>query len=95
MPITEYVKAPTAALHTPQARGRGFAIPDINEAEMGRTLESTPQLRAAYALAQARKYRHHRDCFCRMYQRVACSAADAMWTAKLNAALDEFTKAHR
>ena len=62
---------------------------------MDRSPQDSPQARITVALAMARKYRHHRDCFCRMYQRVACSAADAMWTAKLNAALDEFTKAHR
>lgn len=59
---------------------------------MARTLESTPQLRAAYALAQARKYRHHRDCRCRMWQKTACSAADAMWTAKMDNAIEEYRR---
>jgi len=60
---------------------------------MARTLESTPQLRAVYALSQARKSRHHKDCFCRMFDRLYCNAADAMWQAKLNNALREYREA--
>ena len=55
---------------------------------MARTLESTPQLRAIYALAQARRNRHHRDCFCRMFDKQFCNAADALWQNKLNRELD-------
>lgn len=55
---------------------------------MSRTLESTPQLRAMAALAQARRHRHHRDCFCRMFDRQFCNAADALWQQKLNRELD-------
>ena len=60
---------------------------------MARTLQSTPQLRAIYALAQARRHRHHRDCFCRMLDKQICNAADALWQAKLNREL-EAIKAH-
>ena len=59
---------------------------------MARVLESTPQLRAMFALAEARKHRHHRDCYCRMFQRTACNAADALWTQKLNNELDSLPR---
>ena len=49
--------------------------------------EPTPQLKAAYALHQARKHRHHKDCRCGRYDG-HCTAADAMWTAKMNTALE-------
>ena len=55
---------------------------------MARTLESTPQLRVMYALSEARKARHHKDCFCRRFQNTACSAADALWTQKMNNELE-------
>lgn len=55
---------------------------------MSRTVESTPQLRALAALAEARKQRHHRDCFCRQFDRQFCNAADALWQQKLNRELD-------
>jgi hypothetical protein len=56
---------------------------------MARTLESTPQLRAVMALSEARKARHHKDCFCRMFDRQFCNATDALWQNKLNRELDE------
>lgn len=49
--------------------------------------QPTPQLKAAYALHQARKHRHHPDCRCGRYDG-HCSAADAMWTQKMNIALE-------
>lgn len=55
---------------------------------MARTLQSTPQLRAMYALAQSRMHRHHKDCFCRMFGSLYCNAADALWQNKLNRELD-------
>lgn len=56
---------------------------------MSRTLESTPQLRVIHALAESRKARHHKDCHCRMFDRWACNAADALWQTRLNRLLDE------
>lgn len=55
---------------------------------MSRTLESTPQLRVVYALAEARRVRHHKDCHCRVWQETACNAADALWTQKMNNELE-------
>lgn len=55
---------------------------------MSRTLESTPQLRVMFALAEARKVRHHKDCHCRMFDRQFCNAADALWQNKLNRELE-------
>jgi hypothetical protein len=52
-------------------------------------LQATPQLRAKYALHKARQYRHHRDCFCRMFDKQFCNAADALWQNKLNHELDK------
>lgn len=86
--------APLCLQPIPDIPGVGFFHP-INSREqavMARTLESTPQLRAAYALSQSRKHRHHRDCRCRMYGGSFCSAADAMWQEKLNQALRDYQK---
>lgn len=55
---------------------------------MSRTLESTPQLRVMFALAEARRVRHHKDCHCRMFDRQFCNAADALWQNKLNRELE-------
>lgn len=56
---------------------------------MARTLEATPQLRAAFALHKARQYRHHRDCHCAMYGREACNEADLLWTRAMNQELEQ------
>lgn len=55
---------------------------------MAPTLKSTPQLRVMFALAESRKARHHRDCHCRMFDRLYCNAADALWQNNLNRELD-------
>jgi len=55
---------------------------------MSRIIQSTPQLRAMFALAESRKVRHHRDCQCGAFDRQFCNAADALWQAKLNRELD-------
>lgn len=55
---------------------------------MSRTLESTPQLRVMFALAEARRVRHHKDCHCRMFDKQFCNAADALWQNKLNRELE-------
>lgn len=59
---------------------------------MSRTVQSTPELRVMFALAEARKARHHKDCHCRMFQKTACSAADALWTQKMNRELESITR---
>lgn len=59
---------------------------------MAHVIESTPQLRAVYALAEARKARHHPTCHCRMFDRQFCNAADALWQNKLNRELETMRK---
>ena len=49
----------------------------------------TPQAAATLALAQARRYRHHRSCTCFTYARLYCSAADALWSRALDRELDK------
>ena len=61
---------------------------------MARTLESTPQLRAAFALHQSRRYRHHKTCQCGMYGGRFCTAADAMWQQRLNNELEALSRAN-
>jgi len=51
-------------------------------------MESTPQLRILYALAESRRCRHHRDCRCGQFDHRFCNAADAMWQQKLNRELE-------
>lgn len=59
---------------------------------MSRTLQSTPQLRIVAALAESRRARHHRDCQCRRFDHQFCSAADALWQAKLNRELEAWRR---
>lgn len=60
---------------------------------MSRTLKSTPQLRIMAALAESRRHRHHRHCHCRRFAQQFCSAADALWQAKLNRELEAWRRA--
>lgn len=55
---------------------------------MARTQQSTPQLRALYALSQARQYRHHRHCHCGEYEGSGCNDMDAMWTRRMDKELE-------
>lgn len=55
------------------------------------TIESSPQLRVMYALAEARKARHHKDCFCQTFDKLYCNSADALWQNKLNRELQAFS----
>lgn len=55
---------------------------------MSRTLESTPQLRAKAALAEARKARHHKDCHCQQFDRRYCNAVDALLSNRIDRELD-------
>lgn len=50
-------------------------------------MTATPQLKAAYALRQARSFRHHPDCRCGIYDGY-CNADDARWTRALDRALE-------
>jgi hypothetical protein len=59
---------------------------------MSQTLQSSPQLRAMFALAESRKQRHHRDCRCGMFEKLYCNAADALWQNKLNLELDKIRR---
>jgi hypothetical protein len=54
---------------------------------------STPEVRITAALAQARKYRHHRDCHCRMFDRQYCNASDKLWQRAVNRELDKIIEA--
>jgi len=49
----------------------------------------TIETRVMAALLEARKARHHRDCYCRMFDRQFCNAADALWSRALNRELDQ------
>lgn len=61
---------------------------------MDRTQQDSPQARITVALAMARKYRHHPDCYCRKYQHTACTAAAALWENALNRELEKTREAH-
>lgn len=47
----------------------------------------TPQLRARYALRQARLFRHSPDCVCGVYDGY-CNADDKMWSERVNQELE-------
>lgn len=59
---------------------------------MSRTIESTPQLRVLYALAEARRARHHDNCRCRRFDGLYCNAADALWSNKIDRELQAFCR---
>lgn len=59
---------------------------------MARTLKSTPELRIMHALSESRKCRHHKDCYCRIFDRHFCNAADALWQNRLNRELESLKK---
>ena len=48
-----------------------------------------PQVAATLALAQARRYRHHKTCRCFNYGRLYCTAADALWSRAVDRELDK------
>jgi hypothetical protein len=50
--------------------------------------QPTPRDAAIYALAQARRYRHHPGCRCMTFEGLYCSAADALWSRALDRELD-------
>lgn len=56
------------------------------------TTELDIHTKIVLALAEARKARHHRDCHCRMFQRVACNAADALWTRAMDREIDNMAQ---
>lgn len=47
----------------------------------------TPQLRARWALRQARQYRHTPDCMCGVFDGY-CNADDKLWSEQLDRALE-------
>lgn len=44
---------------------------------------------AVAALAEARKARHHRDCYCRQHRGRWCNAQDALWSRAADRCLQE------
>lgn len=51
-------------------------------------MTTTPQLRAAWALHQARQYRCHKRCYCGRYDGTYCSDMDALWSKRINDELE-------
>lgn len=47
------------------------------------------------ALAEARKARHHPQCFCRRFDGEWCNAADALWQRALNRCLQQLVDDER
>lgn len=60
---------------------------------MPQDMFSTPEIRITAALAEARKARHQRDCYCRRFDRQFCNAADALWQRAVNRELDKLSNA--
>ena len=56
---------------------------------------ATAESRIAAALAAARKARHHRDCYCRMFDGQFCNAADALWQRATNRELERIIEETR
>ena len=61
---------------------------------MGRDelLLSTPQLRVAFSLHQARRHRHHKYCHCRRFDGEGCNASDALWTRAMDRELEQMSR---
>jgi len=47
------------------------------------------------ALAEARKARHHRNCYCRKFERAYCNATTALWERALERELGEIANYYR
>jgi len=50
------------------------------------------ETRIINALAEARRMRHHRNCYCRRFDGQFCNAADALWSRAVNRELEEMTQ---
>lgn len=59
---------------------------------MRRDPKPTPELRAAWSLHQARLYRHHKYCHCRVYHGQGCNAADALHTGEMDRQLEQLSR---
>jgi len=52
---------------------------------------ATPQLKAAYALRQARSFRHHPDCRCGVYGGY-CNPDDELWCHHMDRELERLNQ---
>lgn len=52
----------------------------------------TTKTRIVAALAEARKARHHKHCYCRRYDGRYCNATDALWSRALERELNNLAK---
>jgi hypothetical protein len=78
----------------------GLFISARQAVKMTRTELTANQMRdtetkVVTALAEARKARHHRDCYCRMFERAYCNAATALWERALERELGKIANHYR
>ena len=62
-----------------------------SDGEHTATRRNTAELRVMTALAEIRKARHHKDCYCRMFDGNWCNAAEALWSRALERELGHIT----
>jgi hypothetical protein len=53
------------------------------------------QAKVIAALAEVRKARHHRDCYCRSFERASCNANTAFWERALQRELGKLADHYR
>jgi len=85
--LTRATSAPTPRHHHPSVPGFSLSRASMTSVDM-----QLPENRVTLALAQARKFRHHKTCRCRHYQGY-CSPNDALWSRAVDRELDEMGKA--
>ena len=53
------------------------------------------ETKVVIALAEVRKARHHRHCYCRTFDRIYCNAATALWERALERELGKLADHYR
>jgi hypothetical protein len=77
-----------------------FSYPARQAVKMTRTELTANQMRetetkVTLALAEVRKARHHRACYCRSFERAWCNAATALWERALERELGKLADHYR
>jgi len=85
--LTRATSAPSPRYHHPSVPGFSFSRASMTSVDM-----QIPENRVTLALAQARKFRHHKTCRCKHYQGY-CSPNDALWSRAVDRELDGIRKA--
>ena len=85
--LARATSAPPPRYPHPSVPGFSFSRASMTDVDL-----NIPENRVTLALAQARKFRHHKTCRCKHYQGY-CSPNDALWSRAVDRELDGIRKA--